>query len=550
MSRHTLSFTVLALLAGPGLLASPARAQAPEDHSHAHESLGRVHFPTTCQAEVQPAFDRAVALLHSFGYEEARHAFTDVARRDPACGMAHWGVAMTYYHPIWAPPTPAEFEAGRAASEAARRAGAKSARESRYIDAVSAFFVESAPRPHGARAAAFRAALETLTSEFPQDDEARAFLALSLLGTAPPSDTTYANQKRAAELVKPLVEKTPDHPGVLHYTIHAFDAPELATLALPAARAYAKVAPSSPHALHMPSHIFTRLGLWDECVQSNIASAAAGRAVAAKSHPGAASFDALHAMDYLEYAYLQTGNDGKAREVLDEVGAASSFDEPNFAAGYSLVAVPARNALERRDWAAAARLELPSAPLPWDRFPYVRGVTHFANALGAVHTGDLARARKAAADLEALHALLAGAPPAGPYDWAGQVESMQLAANGWIAYAEGRKDEAVSLLTRAAEKEEHVGKHPVTPGAVLPARELLGDLLVELGRPADALTAYERSLRDAPNRLNTLAGAAHAAKLAGDSARARRYAEQAVALCGSGCARPAVQRVKAQLGSE
>jgi tetratricopeptide (TPR) repeat protein len=272
--------------------------------------------------------------------------------------------------------------------------------------------------------------------------------------------------------------------------------------------------------------------------------------VAAKSHPGAASFDALHAMDYLEYAYLQTGNDGKAREVLDEVGAASSFDEPNFAAGYSVVAVPARNALERRDWAAAARLELPSVPLPWDRFPYVRGVTHFANVLGAVHTGDLARARKAAADLEALQALLAGAPPAGPYDWAGQVESMRLAANGWIAYAEGRKDEAVSLLTRAAEKEEHVGKHPVTPGAVLPARELLGDLLVELGRPADALTAYERSLRDAPNRLNTLAGAAHAAKLAGDSARARRYAEQAVALCGSGCARPAVQRVKAQLGSE
>ena len=546
-----MSVRTIVMVAGCCLAALSASAQAPHDHQHAHEeSLGRVHFPTTCSADVQPAFDRAVAMLHSFGYEEARHAFKEVAGKDPSCGMAHWGVAMTYYHPIWAPPSPADLEAGRTAAEAATRIGARSAREQRYIEAISAFFVEKEPRQHGARAAAYRAGIEKLASEFPEDDEARTFLALALLATAPPHDKTFANQKRAAELVKPLIEKNPEHPGVLHYTIHSFDVPELASLALPAARAYAKVAPSSPHALHMPSHIFTRLGLWDECIKSNIASADAGRAVAATAHPGAASYEALHALDYLEYAYLQVGNDAKAREVLEEVRAASTFDEPTFSAAYSLVAVPARFALERRDWAAAAALELPSVAMPWERFEYVRGVTYLANALGAVRTGNVARARQAAGALEKLHATLASAPPAGPYDWAGQVQSMQLAADGWVAFAEGRKDDAIRLLTAAAEKEELVGKHPVTPGSILPARELLGDLMMELERPADALTAYERSLKDAPKRLNTLASAAHAAKLAGDEGRARRYAKEVVALCGASCERPEVQRAKGIVGSE
>jgi tetratricopeptide (TPR) repeat protein len=520
------------------LAASPAGAQTSHDDHHAHEaSLGRVHLETTCSDAAKPEFARAVALLHSFGYEEARQAFTRVAELDPACGMAHWGVAMTYYHPLWAPPTPQEFAGGLRSAETAARVGANSERERRYIAAVGAFFIEPAPREHRARAAAYTAAMERLAADFKDDDEAQIFLALSLLGTAPPNDHTFANQKRAAQIVDPLIAKNPQHPGVLHYTIHAFDVPELASLALPAARAYAKVAPAAPHALHMPSHIFTRLGLWDESIKSNIDSAAAGRALAAKRLPGRESYEALHALDYLEYAYLQLGNDTRARQILDEVKAVNQLDDPTFSAGYALSAVPARYALERRDWAAAAALELPPQPLPWERFPYVRGVTYFANALGASRSGDAARARRAIDALKSLHATLAAAPAGGPYDWAGQVESMYLAANGWLAFAEGKHDEAVRLLTGAAEKEELVGKHPVTPGAILPARELLGDLLIELHRPADALGAYERALTQAPRRLNTLAGAAHAAKLAGDSTRAQKYSEQLQALCGASCSR-------------
>jgi tetratricopeptide (TPR) repeat protein len=525
-----------------------ARAQHDHHHDHAKaELLGRVHFPTSCKPAVQPTFDRAVALLYSFGYDEARRGFESVAAQDTACGMAHWGVAMTYYHPIWAAPTPAEFAAGRAAAGTAAKIGGPTDRERRYIEAIGAFYQEDG-RDHGTRANAYRMAMEKLTTEFPSDDEAQVFFALSLLGTAPANDRAFAQQKRAAGILNRLLPKYPEHPGILHYIIHSFDVPQLATLALPAARAYAKVAPASPHALHMPSHIFTRLGLWDECITSNIDSAAAAKALVAKTHPGAVSFDALHALDYLVYAYLQTGVDEKARSAVDEVVAATKFDEPNFAAAYAKVAAPARYALERRDWTAATALQLPGG-LPWERFAYARGITYFANALGASRTGDVAKARTAVSELGALHAALVKQPPPGPYDWAGQVESMRLAAAGWVAFAEGRKDEAVGQLTAAAEKEEAVGKHPVTPGAVLPARELLGDLLLEMKRPQDALTAYERSLAEAPRRFNSLAGAVRAAELAGDSARAKRYSEELIALCGASCKRSEAERARSVLAA-
>ncbi len=539
--------TLMAFIVACCLAVLPAAAQ--EDHSHHHhaeaEVLGSVEFPITCKPEVQPAFNRAMALLHSFGYELARGAFEGMARQDPACGMARWGVAMTYYHPIWAPPIPAEFAAGRAAAEEAARLGAQSEREKGYIAAIGAFYRDADKLDHRARALAYKAEMEKLAAAHPADDEAAIFRALALLGTAPPTDTTYANQKQAAEILNPLLPKHPDHPGILHYVIHAFDYPELAQLALPAARAYSKVAPSSPHALHMPSHIFVRLGLWEESIASNLASAAAAKKQVAQTHPGATSFDDLHALDYLEYAYLQLGDDRKAREVLEEVAKASSFDEPNFAAGYALVAVPARYALERRDWRAAAALAPPAAELPWERFSYAKGITSFAGVLGAVRTGDLDRARKGLAELQALHAALAKQPPAGPYDWAGTVEAMHLAGGGWVAFAEGRKEEAVKLLTAAADKEERVGKHPVTPGPVLPAREQLGDLLLELGKPREALAAYEASLADSPKRFNGLAGAARAAELAGDPARASGFYKELLALCGPSCERPEARRAKA-----
>lgn len=539
--RQLITLTVTCWLA---LL--PAAAQETHEHHHAEaEELGRVHFAVTCRPELQPAFDRAVALLHSFGYELARGAFAEVAEKDPACGMARWGVAMTYYHPIWAPPTPAELAGGRTAAEEAAKLGARSEREQGYIAAIGAFYRDSDKLDHRTRALAYKTAMEKLAAAFPDDDETAIFYALSLLGSAPPTDATYANQRQAAQILNGLLPQHPDHPGILHYVIHAFDYPALANLALPAARAYSKVAPSAPHALHMPSHIFTRLGLWEESIASNLASAAAAKAQVARMHPGATSFDDLHALDYLEYAYLQLGDDRKAREVVDEVAKASRFDEANFAAGYALVAVPARYALERRDWRAAAALAAPGAELPWERFSYAKGITSFATVLGAARLGELDRARKGLADLEALHAALLKEPPAGPYDWAGNVEAMRLAAGGWLAFAEGRKDDAVKLLTTAAEKEEAVGKHPVSPGAVLPAREQLGDLLLELGKPREALAAYEASLAAAPKRFNGLAGAARAAELAGEPARARGFSEELLALCSPACERPEARRAKA-----
>ena len=503
------------------LLAAAAGAQEAHSHHGEAETLGVVRFPIACRDLVRPDWTRAVALLHSFGYEEARNAFAAVAQEDPGCGMASWGVAMTYYHPIWAPPTAAELARGRAAAEKAGSLGAKTDRERGYISAIGVFYRDCDRVDHRTRALAYKAAMEELARRYPDDHEASIFYALSLLGTAPSGDATFANQKKAAEILNGLLQKEPQHPGVAHYLIHAFDYPSLAVLALPAARSYAKIAPSSPHALHMPSHIFTRLGLWSESIESNLASADAARRLAAKAHPGAASFDALHALDYLEYAYLQRGDEAKARQVLEEAAGAKTFDDPSFAAGYALAAIPARFALERHRWADAAKLEPPQADLPWERFVYAPSITYFAQALGSARTGQPERARAALAKLEQIHAGLVQTPVPGPYDWAAQVESMRLAAAASLAYSEGREDEAIRLARSAADLEDRAGKHPVTPGAVLPARELLADTLREMGRPQEALAEYEASLRQAPNRLNSLYGAARSAELSGVPGRAR-----------------------------
>ena len=514
------------------VLLAPA-AVAQEDHSHhgATELLGTVRFPVSCAEAVRPAFTRAVALLHSFGYEDARGAFTDVARQDPACGMAQWGVAMTYYHPIWAPPSPTELAAGRAASERASQIGAKTERERAYIASIAAFYRDSDKVDHRTRALAYRAALEEMARRDPDDHEASIFYALALIATAPPSDPTFANQKKAAEILNGLLEKEPQHPGVAHYLIHAFDYPPLASLALPAARAYAKIAPSSPHALHMPSHIFTRLGLWKESIESNLASADAARRRMAQMHPGAASFDALHALDYLEYAYLQIGDEPHAKGVIEEAARTAQFDERNFAAGYALAAIPARHALEERRWTDAAKIEPPRVDLPWDNFRYAPAISYFARAMGCARSGQPEEARAAIARLAGLQQALVQSPIAGPYDWAGHVESMHRAAASWLSYAEGRKDEALELARSAADLDDKTGKHPVTPGAVLPARELLADMLRETGRPADALIEYEAALRSSPNRLNSLYGAARSAELSGNPGKARDYYARLLANC-------------------
>jgi len=494
-----------------------------KDHQHHHarpEKLGTITFPVSCAPASQAPFARAVALLHSFWYDEAEKAFAAVAAADPACAMAHWGVAMSLYHPIWAAPTPAEIARGRAAVDKAIAAGAPTEREKAYVAAIAPFFKDADTVDHRARAIAYEKAMERIHQQYAEDREAAIFYSLALLGTASPSDKTYPNQKKAGEILNRVLPQQPDHPGVAHYLIHSFDYPQLASLALPAARAYSKIAESSPHALHMPSHIFVRLGLWDDSIRSNEESAAAARAHVEKSAPGTSAFDELHALDYLAYAFLQQGRDAKARETLDRVRAVKRIDNEQFAAAYALAAIPARHALERGQWAEAAALEVAPAWFPWAKFPYAEAITHLARAIGAARTGDVARAQEGVTRLAALREAALSAKL--PY-WPDQIEIQRREAAAWLAFAEGRKDEAAELMAAAVTLEESIDKHPVTPGAILPARELQGDLLMAIGRPAEALASYEASLATAPNRLYALGAAVRAADAADRREAARAH---------------------------
>jgi hypothetical protein len=525
-----LAFATL-LLAAPH--ATTARADEPATHEHPidnAEPLGAVHFATTCAPSQSVAFDHAVALLHSFGYERAEKAFAAIANADPKCAMAHWGVAMSNFHPIWGPPTPAEFERGQAAARKARDVVSADARERAWVDAIGAFYIETAPRPHPERVQAFAAAMAKLAAAYPDEDEAQIFNALAILGIAYNSkpDKTYARQKEAAAILQRELATHPQHPGVAHYMIHSFDYPELAPLALDAARAYAKIAPASPHALHMPSHIFTRLGLWHDSIASNRAAAATAERLVGASHPGATAFDGLHAMDYLEYAYLQIASDDDAKAIVDRVAQAKSFDAPTPTAGYALAAVPARYALERRAWKEAAALTPQPSTFPWDKAPQTEAIVHFARAVGAARSGDRATAHAAIERLTEIETALRNQPG---FDWATLVKVQRLAAVAWLAHADRNDDEALARMNEAADLEDTTDKHPVTPGAVLPAREQLADLLRELKQPRLALAAYERSLQAAPARYNSLLGAADAAHETGDTQRERELRTQLAKLC-------------------
>jgi len=515
------------------LALAPGWALAQHEHDHAHlasEKFGQVHFPTSCNPSVQPVFERGLALLHSFAYAKAATVFQEVSAKDPSCGLAQWGVAMTYFHAIWGPPTDDEFAAGRTAAQKAAALGAPSARERDYIASIGAYY-QGDGVAHAVRVVAYEKAMAGVDERNPDDHEAAIFHALAILGVAynSPPDKTYARQKEAAKILNRLLTVEPEHPGIAHYMIHSFDYPELAELALPAARAYAKIAPSAPHAQHMPSHIFTRLGMWKESIESNLASEQTAQAWLAKTQPGATAFDALHAMDYMEYAYLQTGQDAKARELVDNVAKVTSFDVPQFAAGYALAAVPARHALERRAWKEAAALTARPATFPWAKYPYAKAIVHFARAVGGARAGDLETARHEVATLAEIQASLKGQKG---FDWATQVEIQRREAAGWLARAEKKDAEALALLRSAVDLEDSTDKHPVTPGSILPAREQLADLLAELGQPAAALAEYETSLRSAPARLNSYYGAAQAAERAGKKQEAKAFHERLVALCG------------------
>ncbi|MGH7465278.1 MAG: tetratricopeptide repeat protein, partial [Longimicrobiales bacterium] len=449
-------------------------------------------------------------MLHSFWFESARAAFTAVLEADPQCAMAHWGVAMTMMgNPMTrATPSRAALEEGAAAAARAAQLGsAATHREQMYIAAAAAYYADHQTRDHLTRMRSLEEAFADLHEAHPEDMEAAIFHARTIVANASPADRTFAAQLRGAGIMQPLFDEHPDHPGLAHYLIHAYDVPQLAERGTKAALAYADIAPAAPHALHMPSHIFTRLGYWDESIETNARSA--------RAEPD--SNAAVHPLDYMVYAYLQQGRDTDARNVVERV---VRIDDSYYGGllGYNFTAMPARFAVERGAWADAAALRLPVGAAP-----YVQALAHFARAVGAARTGNAAAAQ---ADVAALARLKAELDGANDSYWATVVESQRLAAAAWVAHANGDVDAAVQLAHEAAELEETVEKHPVTPGPLLPARELEGDLLLALGRAADALAAYERTLEREPRRARALFGAARAAEQTGDAeAAAARYRE-------------------------
>ena len=498
-------------------------------------AAGTIDFPVSCAPAVQAEFNRGVALLHSFFYEEARRIFTDVAAKDPTCAMAQWGIAMTWWHPIWTPPTPNEMSAGKAAADKAMALTAGTDRERQFITALHTYYNtpdspatgevgQSCHGPVGPRdrVVAYEKAMRKLYENYPDDVEAQTFYAFAILavGYATPADTTLGSQLQAARILEKLWKKNPQHPGIAHYLIHSYDYPALAERGLAAARSYSFIAPWVPHALHMPSHIFTRLGMWEESIAANRSSADASRAYAAMRHRDATEAEELHALDYMAYSYLQEAQDIKAKEIVDFAATVRKTNpELEFSGAYALAAIPARYALERNAWADAAALHIPDLP-HWSSFPFMEAQIEYAHALGRVHTGDLEGARKAMDRMRQLRD--ATADP--KFDYFKKHLDLQMqAASAWIGYGEGKKDDAVNLLRRTAEAEDILGKHPVSPGALVPAREQLGDMLLKLDRPKEAQREFEAALKIYPGRFRGLYGAALAAEQSGDKEKAREY---------------------------
>ena len=497
-------------LAACGSQGEPPNTQAAtEDHAHAAEGseVGRVAFATSCSADAQPAFEEAVAMLHSFWFDEAIATFREAARVDPDCAMAHWGEAMTLWgNPMTraAPPEDRVAEAHAAIAQARALSDAITTRERLYIDAAAALYEGYPQIGHIQRMRAHEEAMLALMEAHPEDPEAAIFYGRIVVGNAPPDDLSYARQLHAAQILEPLFQEQPDHPGLAHYLIHAFDAPATAEEGLDAALRYADIAPAAPHALHMPTHIFTRMGYWEESIELN------ARSAQAEPVPDAA----VHPLDYMVYAYLQLGRDREAGQIVSR---ARDISDTYYGGllGYNFAAMQARYALERDRWADAAGI-----PLPVGAETYVEAVARFARATGAARSGQAEAARS---EIDALGALARRTREAGDEYWATVIDAQRLAASAWVTLASGDETEAVDLASRAADLEGTVEKHPVTPGPLLPARELLGDLLMEVGRPAEALAAYEGTLEVERNRARALYGAARAAEAAGDHETAGRH---------------------------
>lgn len=474
-----------------------------EHHSHpAPERLGTVTFPTSCQAAVKPAFVRALALLHSFAYDASEQAFRDVAGRDPGCAIAHWGIAMSLFHQLWEPPAGEELREGAKQVRRAVEIRAGSLRERQFIEALDTYYRDPEHEAPAVRAERYARAMADVARSNPRDAEAQIFYALALIATAPPADKAHTNQKRAAEILEPIFRQQPQHPGVAHYLIHAYDSAELAPRGLVAARAYSKIAPSAPHALHMPSHIFTRLGLWDDSIASNQAARAA-------AHKQGDLGEELHAMDYLTYAYLQRGRYAEAEQVVADLRSMKDLPAPQFKVGYAATAMPVRLAIERRNWDSAASLE----PLPQSA-PHVAALVYWARALGQARAGH---SQSSDADIGKLQACLSELKSGGNLYWATQVDVLIKEAQAWRSATDGDAEAAVLTLRAAADEEDAVEKLPVTPGPIVPAREQLGELLLDLQRPDQALREFQTDLTFAPGRRGALVGAITAAERLGDT---------------------------------
>jgi hypothetical protein len=499
------------------------------------EVLGHVHFAVTCTPAAQLAFDRAIALEHSFWYQAAKQGFDEVLAADPQCVMAYWGTAMTrLFNPFGAPPAKNLAE-GAAALAKAKEIGAKSPREADYIAALTVFYTDTDKLDQRTRVVAYAKAMGELAARYPDDSEAQIFYALSLDTSASPSDKTYANQLKAAAILEAAFAAQPDHPGVAHYLIHTYDSPALAEKGLPAALRYAEIAPSAPHALHMPSHIFTRVGYWQQSIDTNRRSAEVAAAAGEIA-------EQMHARDYMAYAQLQMAQDAATRRLVEDIPGVMAKAPPPAAGGaayFSAAATPARYALERGAWAEAAALTRPPSGVP-----FYDSLTPFARGVGAARTGkpdsaatELAHLRSLETQLKSSNVYLA--------DLIG-IEADVVAA--WIAHAEHKPD-AVALLRAAAEREDKTEKPPITPGPLAPAREMLGEMLLEDGQPAAALAEFEASQRVEPNRFRSLYGAARAAELSGDQARARQYYARLVELCrAADSERAELRQAKAYLG--
>jgi tetratricopeptide (TPR) repeat protein len=521
------------------VLLSPAWPQEGHHHELTEEEVGSVHFATSCSKSVETSFNHAIALLHSFQYENTRHAFEEVSQRDPGCAMAEWGIAMSHYHGLWAS---GDAVAGRSAllkAQAIANANSKTtAREKQYIDALAEIYRDDGT-DNAVNGRAFEQKMAELQARYPDDIEAAIFHALTLKITSPKTDRTFANERKCGEILEPIFQKLPHHPGVAHYLIHCYDNPMLAEQGLNAARMYAKIAPASAHANHMPSHIFTRVGSWEESIASNRRSAELAAHDELTSTNGEARDQHLHAMDYLEYAYLQSGRVRQAHAILEEMNSLSPVSGLTLTGDYALAAIPARNTVDLGNWNQASELQARREGVPW-----AQAITWMAVGVGSARSGNLARAAEAEKQLASLRDTTA---KLNNTYWSNQVEVQRREVAGWIAQANGDREEAVRRLRSAAELEESMDKDAVTPGPVVPARELLAELLLLEKQPEPALAEYQSVLKVAPNRFNALYGAATAADRAGQSDLANQFFRKLTEVAG-GEERPELVTAKKKLG--